>query len=190
VPIYCYGDAFTSLPEDITIDNTQLFTIMKDYLLGNPLDVTDEVAPTLFALSYREIPEGELFSYRVPASDASDIGGYAVNDTVNFAIDSTGLITNATPLIAGLYGLNVSVWDVHDNSAFHEITIAILEVTTTTTTTTTTTDIPSNTTSITDLTNTTTPTTPGISFDPMMLAITAIGAAFVVIVVIVLIKRR
>jgi alkaline phosphatase len=40
VPLYCYGSAFSELTPDITIDNTDIFVLMKDYFLGNPLTVT------------------------------------------------------------------------------------------------------------------------------------------------------
>jgi len=184
VPLYCYGSAFTPLPENITIDNTQVFTLMKDFLLGNPLDVTDEITPIWSEIpSDQEITEGESFSYLVTAVDASDIEEYAVNDTMNFAISSTGLITNMTSLVVGPYGLNVSVWDVHGNTAFREITITVLaEITTTTTITTT------------DITNTTTTsgtgTQTGFELDPMTLTIVGVGAAVVVIVMLIGVKKR
>ena len=40
VPIYCYGSAFEGLPLDMTIDNTNIYTLMKDYYDGNVLTVT------------------------------------------------------------------------------------------------------------------------------------------------------
>ena len=194
VPVYTYGTVFSELTTDVTIDNTIFFGMMKDYFLNNPLDATDKIAPSWSVTpSNQEITVGASFSYQVTAVDTSDIGGYAVNNTVDFAISSTGLITNMTSLVVGSYGLNVSVWDVPGNTAFREITITVLAETTTTTTTTTT-DTTSETTSTTDTTNTTTtsgtgdPT--GIPLDPMMLTIAAVGAAFVVIVVLVLVKKR
>jgi hypothetical protein len=183
VPIFCYGDEFSGLPVNYTIDNIDIYTLMKDYYQGNPLDVTDETAPLWFvAPSDREITEGESFRYWVPAVDVSDIE-YAVNDTVNFAINSTGLITNLTSLVVGLYGLNVSVWDVHGNTAFREIIITVLaEITIPTTTTTT------DTTNTTTTTGTGTPT--GIPIDLIMLTIVGVGAAVVVVVILIVIKKR
>jgi alkaline phosphatase len=46
VPIYCYGSAFDELPVDITIDNTNIYHLMKDYYDGNPLSVTAVEPPT------------------------------------------------------------------------------------------------------------------------------------------------
>lgn len=183
VPVYCYGPAFLPLPENVTIDNTQIFTLMKDYLLGIPLNVTDEISPTWSSIYDREIYEGESFSYRVRAVDASDIEDYAVNDTIDFAIDSTGLITNMTSLVAGTYGLNISVWDIHGNTAFREITVTVLaEIITTTT--------PTDTTTITTSTPISSTPTTSTPFDPMVLTIIAVGGVAVVIVGIFLLRKR
>jgi len=46
VPLFCYGSAFSELPLNVTIDNTDTFTLMKDYFLGNPLNVTPVEIPT------------------------------------------------------------------------------------------------------------------------------------------------
>lgn len=135
VPLYCYGTAFSGLPEYTTIDNTQIFTLMKSYLLENPLDISDTIAPIWsITPTNQEVMEGEIFSYQVRALDASGIEGYAVNNTMNFTISPVGLITNLTSLTPGIYGLNVSVWDAHDNLAFRIITITILPESATTTT--------------------------------------------------------
>ncbi|MFW9983058.1 MAG: alkaline phosphatase, partial [Candidatus Thorarchaeota archaeon] len=45
VPIYCYGSAFSDLPVDIAIDNTNIYSLMKDYYLGNPLSVVPVTTP-------------------------------------------------------------------------------------------------------------------------------------------------
>ncbi len=54
---------------------------------------------------------GQDFRYDLNATDFSGLGTWALNDTSNFAIDSNGVITNATALTLGSYGLNVSVSD-------------------------------------------------------------------------------
>jgi alkaline phosphatase len=46
VPLFCYGSAFSELTPDITIDNTDVFVLMKDYFLGNPLGVTPTTSTT------------------------------------------------------------------------------------------------------------------------------------------------
>jgi alkaline phosphatase len=41
VPVYTFGDAFSDMPEDITIDNTDIYDLMKNYYMGIPLNETD-----------------------------------------------------------------------------------------------------------------------------------------------------
>ena len=130
--------------------------------------------------SNQEITEGNAFSYQVGASDLSGIGGYAVNDTDNFAIDSTGLITNLTALAADEYGLNVSVWDIHGNEKHQVISITVLPVSTTPTTTTT------PTTNMTPTSSTTSP--PPI--DTLQLIAIAGGGLFILVAIVVIMRRR
>jgi parallel beta-helix repeat protein len=116
------------------------------------------------------INEGELFSYQINATDDSAIAGYAINDTVHFAIDSTGLITNIVPLTAGVYYLTVTAIDIYDNEiqAVFKVTVLATTPTTTTTTTTTTTEPP---------------------IDPMLLLAIGGGAVVVVIILVVVLRR-
>jgi alkaline phosphatase len=46
VPLYCYGSAFSELPINTTIDNADVFVLMKDYFLGNQLNVNDITTTT------------------------------------------------------------------------------------------------------------------------------------------------
>jgi hypothetical protein len=124
--------------------------------------------------SNQEITEGNVFSYQVGASDLSGIGGYAVNDTANFAIDSTGLITSLTTLAAGEYGLNVSVWDIYGNERYQILTITVLPVSTSPTTSTT----------------PTSPTTSPPPLDTLQLIAIAGGGIFALIVIVVIMRRR
>lgn len=41
VPLFAYGTPFIELQDNYTIDNTEIFTLMKDYYLGNPLNVVE-----------------------------------------------------------------------------------------------------------------------------------------------------
>ena len=45
VPIYCFGTSFTELPENTTIDNTEIFKLMKDYFDGSQI-APEETEPT------------------------------------------------------------------------------------------------------------------------------------------------
>lgn len=40
VPIFAFGEAFSELDENFLIDNTDIFSLMKDFYLGNPLNET------------------------------------------------------------------------------------------------------------------------------------------------------
>jgi alkaline phosphatase len=42
VPLFCCGTAFSDLTNDITIDNIDIYHLMKDFYLGNPLNGTQE----------------------------------------------------------------------------------------------------------------------------------------------------
>ncbi|MFW9846004.1 MAG: nitrous oxide reductase family maturation protein NosD [Candidatus Thorarchaeota archaeon] len=74
----------------------------------------------------QEITEGRILSYQLRADDPSGIGGFALNDSVHFSIDSSGLISNSTYLAAGTYVLNVTVWDTFGNTRFAIIAITVL----------------------------------------------------------------
>ncbi|MFW9967750.1 MAG: right-handed parallel beta-helix repeat-containing protein, partial [Candidatus Thorarchaeota archaeon] len=58
-------------------------------------EVTDLTAPEwTMTPTDQEITQGEPFSYQLGAEDPSGIAGFALNDTTNFQIDSSGLLTN------------------------------------------------------------------------------------------------
>jgi len=46
VPFFATGDAFLNMPEDLTIDNTDIYDLMKDFYLGNPLNETELTTTT------------------------------------------------------------------------------------------------------------------------------------------------
>ena len=151
----------------------------------------DTIAPTWsITPTDQVITIGVAFSYQVQAVDASGIASYLVNDTVNFTISSTGLITNLTSLVLGAYGLNVSASDQSGNTIFREITITVVAEPppTTTTTSTTTTDTTSETT--TSPTTTTTDTGTGIPLDSSLYLMIGIGGVVVILVVIFIVRKR
>ncbi|MHA2405585.1 MAG: clostripain-related cysteine peptidase [Candidatus Hermodarchaeia archaeon] len=51
----------------------------------------------------------QSFSYDLNALPEGEIDTWEINDTVNFAINTEGTITNATSLLLGSYGINVKV---------------------------------------------------------------------------------
>lgn len=68
-----------------------------------------------------------LFRYDLNASDPSGISKWWVNDTIHFTIDSSGVITNATPLAVGAYGIRVWVNDTCNNVQTAEFFVAVLD---------------------------------------------------------------
>ncbi|MFX1577751.1 MAG: cadherin repeat domain-containing protein [Promethearchaeota archaeon] len=56
---------------------------------------------------------GESFAYDLNASAHFGVNQWYLNDTINYQIDSNGIITNATYLLSGIYGLEVGVKDVY-----------------------------------------------------------------------------
>ncbi|MHA2425422.1 MAG: hypothetical protein ACXAEF_11590 [Candidatus Thorarchaeota archaeon] len=89
--------------DNVVVSNTIDVDLAGPRYTGEPTDQT--------------ISEGEGFMYVINATDVHyvDLNSWAVNDTVNFAIDRNGVITNATSLEPGVYGLEVSVADTWDN---------------------------------------------------------------------------
>ncbi|MHA2223532.1 MAG: alkaline phosphatase, partial [Candidatus Thorarchaeota archaeon] len=45
VPLYCYGTGFDELPVDMTIENTNIYTLMKNHYDGTPLSVVQYTPP-------------------------------------------------------------------------------------------------------------------------------------------------
>ncbi|MDF1540111.1 MAG: hypothetical protein P1Q69_14545 [Candidatus Thorarchaeota archaeon] len=153
------------------------------------LDVVDSTYPFWVETpTDQEIDDGLAFSYQLNATDRSGIDGWALNDTTNFQISSTGLITNATDLAVGDYGLNISVWDTNGNTISYVIKIRILYVAPPTTTPTTT----PTTATIDTITPTTTVTTtpPPLDMGPLTILIVGAGGAILVIVIVIFLKKR
>ncbi|MFX0055516.1 MAG: nitrous oxide reductase family maturation protein NosD [Candidatus Hermodarchaeota archaeon] len=76
----------------------------------------DTTSPSWVIASLTETLEfGEPFSKQMSAWDESNIENYWISDTVNFAIDESGLITNATILDVGVYSLEVRAYDPFAN---------------------------------------------------------------------------
>ncbi len=46
VPLYGFGSTLQSLPDNYTIDNTEIFYLMADYFTGNPLSITNVTTTT------------------------------------------------------------------------------------------------------------------------------------------------
>jgi hypothetical protein len=68
---------------------------------------------------------GTSFSYQVNATDPRDIDTWWINDTTNFAISATGVVTNIVSLAIGVYGLQVWVNDTLDNTQTATFTVTV-----------------------------------------------------------------
>ena len=67
----------------------------------------------------------DLF-FQFAATDQSAIGGWGVNDTLNFEISANGLLTNRGVLDIGVYGVNASVHDIYGNTQYITIRIFVI----------------------------------------------------------------
>ncbi len=90
--------------------------------------IGDWVAPTWdFTPQDIIVIAGVDMFFQLAATDQTAIGGWDLDDTVNFAISASGLLTNKLDLVVGEYALNVSVQDIFGNTryiAFQVIVIA------------------------------------------------------------------
>ncbi|TFG28515.1 right-handed parallel beta-helix repeat-containing protein [Candidatus Thorarchaeota archaeon] len=128
------------------------------------LTVVDTSAPTWTVTPEDQILDyDEPLSYQIQASDPSGIASWVVNNTVNFAISSSGLLTNATFLEPGNYYVEITVTDVYSHSVSITIMITVNE-----------------------------PTPPAPPLDPaiLMLAIGGAGVAIAIIVIVIIIKKK
>jgi parallel beta-helix repeat protein len=136
-------------------------------------EVTDLTPPEwTMTVQDQEVTEGDPFSYQLSAEDPSGIAGWALNDTTNFRISSTGLITNVGDLDVGDYGLNVTVWDPFGNTEFVLLTVSVLPPTTTPSTT------------------PPTPPPPPPGDDWTLLLVGGVGAAALLLVIAIFLSKR
>ncbi|MFX1368154.1 MAG: hypothetical protein ACFFAY_06135 [Promethearchaeota archaeon] len=88
--------------------------------------VADTLAP-----EWVEIPQNQhtaqsvAFRYDLNATDLSGLGQWWVNDSLNFLVDSSGIITNATTLPLGKLNLTIFVNDTYGNTRSAIFTITV-----------------------------------------------------------------
>jgi len=153
--------------------------------------IEDHIAPDwIIGPTDELLRPGEPFSQQLSASDPSGIGGWYVNDTTNFDITLTGLLTNNTILELGDYGLSVSVEDSFGNIRDYSIRIRVYPSTTTTVSSpTTTTPSIAPTSEPTSSTSTSTPTGGPVDNTVIIIILIVAGAGLIIIVIIVMKKR-
>ena len=70
----------------------------------------------------------EFFRYNLNATDYSGIDKWLINDTLHFAIDNSGVITNITTLSLGDYGIQVWVNDTLGYTITASFTVAVKDL--------------------------------------------------------------
>ncbi|MCK5025816.1 MAG: hypothetical protein KAS15_04445, partial [Nanoarchaeota archaeon] len=124
---------FIFVPANLTALGRYNITVFANDTSGNTnttasfFYVNDTSPPTWDQTPINQIIQyNNPFSYDVNASDNYQIDKYFINDTNNFAINSsTGVITNATSLIPGILYLNISVNDTSGNTNSTPIQITV-----------------------------------------------------------------
>ncbi len=122
--------------------------------------IEDLTPPSIDGPSHINIVLGDRVSEHYTATDPSGIEGWQVNDTVNFAIDSNGVLTGITDLPVGEYTIRIEVSDIFGHIASLDVIITV-----------------------------TTPTDDGFP-TTMLLVLGAGGAVVVVIILVVILKKR
>ncbi|MBS3158214.1 hypothetical protein J4206_02915 [Candidatus Woesearchaeota archaeon] len=81
------------------------------------ITIADATAPSFTAPITNETKEFALqgVSQQLVAADAAGVASYAVNDTTDFAISGSGLLTNNTQLSVGTHNLKVNATDNNGN---------------------------------------------------------------------------
>jgi hypothetical protein len=95
--------------------------------------IRDDLPKWLITPVSQTLAYGQPLSYQLQASDPSIIGQWQVNDTVHFAISSSGLLKNASTLTNGTYGVAVTAYDIYDGQFTATFTVTVQAQTTTTT---------------------------------------------------------
>ncbi len=92
--------------------------------------VQDTILPTWDQLpTNQQVMLGAAFTYDVNASDLGGIAYYWVNDTSHFVIDGNGVITNATALTVGVYGVEVRAYDPASLFCTATISVTVQDIT-------------------------------------------------------------
>ena len=89
----------------------------------------DTMAPFFTNLANQKVQDGSSLNYDINANDSGiGLGSFAINWTTNFSIvASTGVLTNISTLLVGIYYINVSVNDTLGNLNSSVIQINVTE---------------------------------------------------------------
>ncbi|NHJ14856.1 MAG: hypothetical protein EAX95_14340 [Candidatus Thorarchaeota archaeon] len=130
---------FFDIDDDGTLGSTSLvpvgdypLTVYVEDIYGNENSMSftamirDTTGPSWTGTpTNQQILLGDDFEYVLGAWDLSGVHHWTVNDTVHFAVNSTGGVRNIVSLSAGVYALNVTVFDIYGNinSAIFTLTV-------------------------------------------------------------------
>lgn len=90
------------------------------------INVIDTTAPTWDETPIDQLFElGDTFHYNLNASDVGGVTYFWSNDTTYFDFVTNGILTNTSFVPAGIYPLEIRVYDVGNNYASANITITI-----------------------------------------------------------------
>jgi parallel beta-helix repeat protein len=104
--------------------HNKLSSVFEVIIRQPPADTT---SPSWIIASLTETLEfGEPFSKQMSAWDESNVDHYWISDTINFAIDGSGLIRNATILEIGVYSLEVRAYDPFGNFCSATLIITVI----------------------------------------------------------------
>ena len=135
--VYLNGSlCITAVDQQVQSSNLFTFSTFPGRAIDN-ITVTSETitidkAPPHWLHSFPENVSLNLntaLRYDLNASDTSGIDSYRLNDTVNFAIDDEGIVTNRTNLDLGQYGLHVWVNDTNGYTLEGSFSIIVTEAT-------------------------------------------------------------
>jgi parallel beta-helix repeat protein len=101
-----------------TLGNTQSYSV--EFVVAEAAPPTwDEIPVDQYVYPWTAL------NWDLNASDTSGIDTWWVNDTVNFAIDANGVLTNATTLTHGNYDVGIFVNDTYGNTLSHTLTVFV-----------------------------------------------------------------
>jgi hypothetical protein len=172
-------------PLNVTAIDPYGNTLSSHFIVIIVAEISDTIPPVWISTpSEQTLDYGSPLTLQLAAWDASGIEYGWVNDTIHFAIDENWIIRNASTLEPGVYGLEVRMYDTFDNYCSANLTVIILDASSTMTTTT------STTTAI----HTTTPDTPTSPMDGFLPIMTfalgvGLGAGFVIVLVILIFRK-
>jgi alkaline phosphatase len=101
VPLFAFGDAFLDMTENLTIDNTDVHTLMKDFYLGNQLNETEFPTTTTTITSTTGTTSTTDTTSTTTPTDTSSVTGTTTEPTSTTGPTSTpGIILDSSLLLA------------------------------------------------------------------------------------------